>query len=382
MSDRSRTTPRAVAARVFALAAVGILAFGTSAAADDAPPTDEPTPETTVAPEPVVASSSAVSLTLFGAPLVIDINLDPGGNLVDVALNPTGDFTATKVKPNNVVFVNEVEGVSVKVKAKHGGEKIEARAADLADVSGASQWSGDVFENDQSTVVAFTVGAREDGSPDITDVGVTSPLEFTIGETEYKTGDGHDGDHASASVAIKFADSGQSRTLRIKVSLRTGDDHTSAKLSIGLSRIKGAEIPDGEAIGAHTWSGMLCDGTTATVNYTVAADGSITDVTATPEGAEIKSGDHGTKVRFATGESVQIKVRDNDGVLQVGVKDHIRCDAAAPSVGDTPIDPDADTGDDDGDHRGGGRHGGGSDRGDGRGDDGGRGNHRHDGGGD
>ena len=55
---------------------------------------------------------------------------------------------------------------------------------------------------------------------------------------------------------------------------------------------------------------MLCDGTNATINYTVAADGSITDVTATPEGAEILSGDHGVKVSFATGESVHINVRD------------------------------------------------------------------------
>jgi hypothetical protein len=374
MNDRSRTTTRATALKAAGLAFVGILAFGTNAAAGDEPAATEPTPETTVAPEPVVASSSSVSLTLFGAPLVVDINLDPGGNLVDVALNPTGDFTATKVKPNNVVFVNEAEGVSVKVKAKHGGEKIEARAADLADVSGANQWSGDVFENGQSSVVDFTVGARADGSPDITGVTVTSPLEFTVGDIEYKADDGHGGERASASVAIKFADSGQSRTLRIKVSLRSGDDHTSAKLSIGLSRIKGAEIPDGEAVGAHTWSGMLCDGTTATVSYTVVADGSIIDVTASPEGAEIKSGDHGTKVRFATGESVQIKVRDEDGVLQVGVKDRIHCDAAAPSVGETPIDEDADTGG--GDHRGGRRDGGG------RGDDGGRGHHRHDRGGD
>ncbi len=51
------------------------------------------------------------------------------------------------------------------------------------------------------------------------------------------------------------------------------------------------------------------------------------------------------KVRFATGERVRIKVRDNDGELQVGASDRIRCDAADPSV-NTPIDPDADTGDD------------------------------------
>jgi hypothetical protein len=377
MSDRSRITPRATALKVAGLAFVGILAFGTNAAAGDEPPATEPTPDTTLAPAPVVASSSSVSLMLLGAPLTIDISIDPGGNLVDVALNPlnpTDTFTATTVKPNNVVFVNEAEGVSVKVKAKHGGERIEARAADLTAVSGAGQWKGDVFENGQpAATVDFTVGARADGSPDITGVAVTSSVEFTIGDTEYNADD----ERASASVAIQFADSGQKRTLRFKVSVRTGEDHTSAKLTIGLSRIKGAEIPDGLAVGQHTWGGMLCDGTDASVTYTVGDDGSITDVTASPEGADIKSGHHGTMVRFATGEWVQIKVRDKDGVLQVGVKDRIRCDAPDPTV-NTPIDPDADTGD--GDSHDGNGHGwghgdGGGDQG---GDDGGRGHHRHD----
>ena len=119
---------------------------------------------------------------------MVDINLDPGGNLVDVSLNQPGDFTATTVKPNKVMFVNDVEGVSVKVKAKHGGERIEARAADLADVSGPGQWSGDIFDNGQETVVDFTVGARDDGSPDITGVTVTSPLEFVVGEVNYDIG--------------------------------------------------------------------------------------------------------------------------------------------------------------------------------------------------
>ena len=177
----------------------------------------------------------------------------------------------------------------------------------------------------------------------------------------------------------------------VSVSAGTKEDgsHSSAKLSIGLSRIKGAEIPDGETIGAHAWSGMLCDGTTATVNYTVTEDGTIVDVTASPEGAEIASGDHSAKVRFATGESVHVGVRDDDGQLRLGVDDQIHCDAADPLV-NTPIDVDADTGDDsdrgDRDHRSGDRRGDdgsdddGSRDGSKAGDDESRGNHRHDGG--
>jgi hypothetical protein len=333
------------------LAFAGILALGMGTAAGAESSTTEPTTATTAAPAPVVASSSSVSLTLFGAPLVVDIKLDPGGNLVDVALNQPGDFTATKVKPNKVVFVNEAQGVSVKVKAKHGGERVEARATDLADVSGANRWSGDVFENGQASVVNFTVGAATDGSPDITGVAVTSPFQFTVGTTEHKAGD----EHAFASVVVKFTNAGQSRTLRITVASRTGDDHTSAKLSIALSRLKGAAIPDGEAVGAHTWSGMLCNGTTATINYTVQADGSLSGVTASPDGATISAEGKSAKVRFATGERVSIKVRDKDGQLQVGVTNRIRCAAAKPTV-NTPVQPGADSGKGGHGHDGGGDH--------------------------
>ena len=64
-----------------------------------------------------------------------------------------------------------------------------------------------------------------------------------------------------------------SRTLTIKVKVDTddeGDDDTSAKLSISLGRIKGVAIDAAAAAGPHTWTGLLCDGSAATINYTVA----------------------------------------------------------------------------------------------------------------
>ena len=191
----------------------------------------------------------------------------------------------------------------MKVKAKHGGERIEARAADLADVSGPGQWSGDIFENGQPTIVDFTVGARRRRLAGHHGVSVTSPLEFVVGEVNYDAGDKHGGEHARASVVIRFSDSGQARTCRSRSSLRTSEEHTSAKLSIGLSRVKGAEIPDGPTVGAHSWSGMLCDGTNATINYTVAEDGSITDVSATPDGAEISSDNRSVEGPFRHGRA-------------------------------------------------------------------------------
>lgn len=150
-----------------------------------------------------------------------------------------------------------------------------------------AQWSGDIFESGETTTVDFTVSALGDGSPDITGVSVASPATFTIGETEYKAGDGDDS--ARASVSIDFESDGQTRALSIKVRVSTSDGEPTAKLSIGLGRLRGAETPEGASVGAHSWSGVLCDGTTATVNYTVLEDGTITGVTATPAADDIDS---------------------------------------------------------------------------------------------
>jgi hypothetical protein len=363
-----KTTPGSPAARIAALALTGALTLGAGAAtasADPGPPPSDSTPDTpdsTVAP--VVAATSSITLPLLGTGLVVDVATDPGGNLVDVALNQPTDFIATTLKPNKVSFVNEAGGVRIKVKAKRGGERVEARAAELGDVSGPGQWSGDVFDDGQSTTVDFTIGDRGDGTPDITGLSVSSPFTNEAGDVEYGGADRHGGVRASAAVAIRFSNAGQTRTLRIKVSTFAGGEHTSAKLSIGLSRIKGAEIPDGPAVGAHTWTGMLCDGTTATVDYTVTDDGSITDVVTTPDGATVESGRRGTTVRFATGEKITIRVRDRAGELEVGVKERIRCEPPEPAV-NTEVDPDADRGDHDG-------------WGDGRRDRRDRDHHRHD----
>ncbi len=345
--------------KIVAIAAValagGIATFGTGAGVSALSPADAVPSDPAVPVEPVVASTSQVSLPLLGAPLIVDINSDPGGNLVDVSLNPADGYTATKLKTNNVQFVNDAGTVKVRVKAKRGGLRIDARAASLAEVTGASGWTGDVFGTGETTSVTFTVGATAEGTPDISDVAVDSPITNVVGETTY--GGHDDSSESSASARVEFSAAGQTRVLTIRV--KVGDDHhrgddesadTSAKLSISLSKIKGRQIPEGEAVGSHTWSGMLCDGTTATLTYNVAADGAVTDVVANPGTAEVSYRDHSAKVKFAGGERVDISTKTGDSGLTVGAKAKIRCAAAAPDV-NTPIDPQA-TADGEGDHRG------------------------------
>lgn len=286
---------------------------------------------------PQVVSNSTFTLNLLGAPLIIDVTTDPGGNLVDVALNPPtppADVTAT-VKPNKVVFVNTDGTMKIKVSAKHGGQSVTARAATLLDVSGAGSWGGDVFGTGEATMVNYTVGALTDGSPDVTIDSVTSPLANVIGATVYHPADG-DGHGAKASASVEFASLGQSRSFKVEVSMHDDDDGaTTAELRVSLSRVRGAQTASGEAVGPHTWTGTLCDSTTATFDYSVAADGSVI-VGTLPAGAISTTDEHGTSVRFATGERVQIKVKNDNGTITVGAKVSVHCKASAPTV-NTPV---------------------------------------------
>jgi hypothetical protein len=325
------------------LAGVGVVQ------ADDAPPPD--------APPPVAAATSNFTLPLFGTPLLIDVTTDAGGGLLEIALNPSDAYTATKVKPNHVGFVNTDGTVKVRVSAKHGGERISLRAGEPTDLTGPGSWSGDVFGTGQTTTVDFTTGIAGDGGPDITLVTVSSAVESTVGATEYSTheddddDDGHESEQ-SASATVTFTEAGQTRTLKIRFTVETEDGVTRSSLKIGLSRIRGQQIADGPAVGPHTWSGMLCAGP-ATVTYTVADDGTISDVVPSPD-ASVSNGEHGVSVEFSRGERIRISVKGDAPDLVVGVSSKIRCDKTDPKV-NTTVDPAADDhhdGDDDhdGDH--------------------------------
>lgn len=304
---------------------------GTAAHADDG---DETTDDTTdeVAEPPAAVGSSSVTLPLFGAPLTVDVTTDAGGGLVEVALNPADEVTATGVKPNRVRFVNEDGTASVRVSAKRGGERVGVTAGTLDDVSGPGAWSGDVFGDGSTTSVAFTVGADGDGAPTISGVTVETTSTFEIGDVESTQSD--DGARTGSRVVIEFAQSGQTRRLTIAVGVRTGDDAASS-VRIKLSRLRGRQIVDGDVTGAHSWAGVLCDGSPASVSYVVDDEGAITDVVASPD-AEVTDGRR-TKVAFSQREIVVIAVTDRDGAPTLTATPRIRCDRTDPVV-NTEVD--------------------------------------------
>ena len=329
--------------KVFTTGACVLAAFvvgGGIAAADDT---------TVPPPPPAAAAESTFTLPLLGSPLIVDVTTDAGGGLVDVSLNQAGEFTVTQVKPNRVRFVNTDGTISVKVSAKHGGARVEARAGQLSEIIGAGEWSGDVFETGDPTTVKFTVSAGADGGPDITGVSVTSPVGFVIGDTVRETEDDDDEIEQSASVTIEFSQNGQTRSLRIKATLETEDGETQAKLSIRLSRLQGLQLADGPAAGPHTWTGQLCDGTIASVTYVVSIDGQVSDVASSVLAEVDVDGNH-AKIRFSDDERISIKVSGEGGSMTVGVSKKIRCDRVDPTVNGSVVPTTIDDDDDDSDH--------------------------------
>lgn len=310
------------------MAGIGV---GTATAADSSTTTPDSS-TSTPAPLPDVASTTT-TLPLFGAPLTVELTSGPGGALTSVALNPADGYTASTVKPNKVVFVNEDGSAKVIVNNRHGGQRVEARAGSFEDIVGPGSWSGDVFGTGAVTNVSFEIVAT-DGVPDITNVNVSGEAaEVGTVEQDFHNGGNH------AKLRIRFTNGTQTRTLTIKV-LADPDGPRPAMVKITLSRVKGTSLPAAEVAGPQAWSGVLCDGTTAQIAYNVAEDGSVSDVTVSPEPEKLSSEGNRIRVRFSGGERVTIKVRAKNGELKISVDEKIRCDAPPPEV-NTEIDPDA-----------------------------------------
>lgn len=327
--------------------------------------------QTASAADPV---PTTVTLPLFGAPLTIGITTGPGGTLTDVTIDPADGNVAISARPHKVVFEsanfldpNGAPG-KVTVKSKHGGQSVTARAGSLADFIDATGggWSGDLFGDGVTSTVAFTIADFGDGTPDITDVSATG-ADSVVGDVKRSTDDDDDETSSSARVSVKFTNEAgdQSRSVTISVKVETDEDgNTSAKLSISLSNVKGVAVDATVAAGPHTWSGVLCDNTAATIAYTVALDGSVSDVVATPDTADVRTDGSKIDVRFSNDERVRIRVREDDGLIKISVDERIRCrDAADPTVNGSVVPTTVDD-DDEGDANEGGHHGG-----QGRGDD-------------
>lgn len=311
--------------------------------------------QTASAADPV---PTIVTLPLFGSPLEITITTGPGGALTDVSVDPATNTVADKLSPRKVVFESAKVGdptstAKVVVKSKKGGQSVSARAGSLADISGAGSWSGDLFGTGTATIVNFIIGTIN-GGPDITGV-TSSDATAAIGAVKYSSDDDDDESEQSAKVSINFTDpaSDQSRTLTIKVKVEEEDGETEAKLSISLSRLEGVAVLAADAAGPHTWTGLLCDGTTtATITYVVALDGSISDVVATPA-ADVRTDDNKIDARFSGDERVRIRVREDDGMITISVEERLRCDAEDPTTNvSTTVDDDDDDDDDENENRG------------------------------
>jgi hypothetical protein len=337
----------AVAAAVLGTVLIGGVVVQTASAADPVPTT--------------------VTLPLFGAPLTIGITTGPGGTLTDVSVDPADNTVATTLRPHKVVFhsansADATDIAKVVVKSKHGGQSVSARAGTLADVSGPGMWSGDLFGDGTASTVAFTIGAAADGSPDISGI-TTTGAAAVVGDVKHSTSDDHDESGMSARVSVKFtnATGDQSRSVSIRVSVHTDEDgDTSAKLSVSLGGLKGVAVDAAVAAGPHTWTGLLCDNSTASITYDVAADGSVSNVVATPATADVKTEGGKIDVRFSHDERVRIRVREDGGLIKISVDERIRCrDAADPTTNaatTVPGDNNDDNNDDNG-HHGDGHHG-------------------------
>lgn len=322
--------------------------------------------QTASAADPV---PTTVTLPLFGAPLTIGITTGPGGALTEVTVDPADGNVATSARPHKVVFesANLLDPTGspakVTVRSKHGGQSVSARAGSLNDFMGKpGGWSGDLFGDGTASTVTFMIGATADGSPDITAI-TTTGADAMVGDVQHSTGDDDDDETSmSARVSVTFTSAAgdQSRTVSISVKVETDEDgETSAKLSISLGNLKGVAIDAAAAAGPHTWSGVLCDNTAATIAYMVAEDGSVSDVVVTPDTADVRTGDSKIDVRFSHDERVRIRVREDGGLITISVDERIRCrDAADPTFNGSVVSSgeDDDDDDDDGGHHGGGGH--------------------------
>ena len=295
---------------------------------------------------PKVAGASSFTLNLLGAPITVGVTTGVDGSLTNVDVDPAV-LVATAARINKVSFTNSAGTMSVSVRANHGGQSLTVRAATLAElVSTDSGWKGDVFGNDVESSVTFDV-VDNAGSPELANVlctpgaGITCSLPVT---TSGHDDDDDDGSSVSSSVTFT-SEAGATRTLRIRVGMHTDDGNTQAVVRISLSRITEAAIT---GVGPHTWTGVLCDGTPATINYEVAEGGAIT---VTPDAAFTVKGHErdGVKVMFASGEQVRISARGTGLTAQVRLEVRLRCEKSLPTINSIAPDPSIVSGDDDGD---------------------------------
>jgi hypothetical protein len=362
--NRTKLTAGFFASAVVLLAGIGV---GTASAA----------PKPAVDPQ----APTIITLPFLTTPVTLTVTTGPGGNIVSADLDTPDSFAVGQKTANKVNFVSTDGALQVSVKSKGNEQRVTARAGELATLVGTGTWSGDVFGDAGVSTVDYTVGDDGSGNPTLSDVVATPAAGITAeaSEPEMKVGD----ESSSARVNVVFTKDGQSRTLSIKVSVHTpesdddDDDEGGASLRISLGKLRGVPVDAALAAGPKTWTGALCDGTTtATVEYTVNEDGTLTLTSVDPADARVQEDSNKLDIRFSDNERVRISSKLADGQITVSIREKIRCrDAADATTNVTNTipsdDEDDDHGDDHGDHHGGdddGDHHGGDDH-DGGGED-------------
>jgi hypothetical protein len=270
------------------------------------------------------------TIPLLGSPLRVALTLDVVGNVSNVDLDPVGTFAATSVGPHAVSFANADGTTQVKIKARGNRMSMKASSASLNDLVGKGTWSADVFGTSQTTEVAYTIGVAGDGSPTLAIDSVCAPTGVVVDQQAVETKANDHG--SSASARIDFSQDGFVKKLSIRVSLRNDGDrpaNVSFELS-GKDRQKLSGTLD-ELLGAHAWTGVACDGSPATVRFTVNADGTVSFVGATPT-ATVQVDEDGFKARF-DGAHAAVRVslsKKEDGTWSLKVE------AATDQCADTP----------------------------------------------
>ena len=304
-----------------------------------------------------IADTGGMHLVLLGSTVEVDVTLDEFGNIDSVAVTG-GGLTETSTGDHKVRFSTADGATKVDVKAKKDKLSASMRSATLGDLVGDHVWTAEVFP-DATATVPFSIAEDGTGNPVLSlgDVALTGANSGDVEVTVRGPFQEIDDDEAEAKATVVFAWNGFTKTLRIQVEVEDDDDDDDdhgAKLKVELrgkdrQMIGAASLAD--LVGLYTWTGLLCDGTSVTVDYQVGGDGTVTPGAVGGVGADrydIKTYEHGFRVSFDNEDArLNVKLKEKDDStwqLKVDSKTTERC-----GYGD-------DEDDHEGDHSGDDRH--------------------------
>lgn len=265
-----------------------------------------------------IAQTGGMTLPILGASLTVEIKLDAVGHISEVNLTPAGTLTETRSSDHRVSFANEDGTVKVDITARGHKLSLKARTGSLDDLVGSHVWSSAVFGPGTESSVPYTIG-KDGTKPTLKIDAPTVPGGVTATVSPIKTS----GNNVSGRVT--FESDGYVKTLSIWVHVDQGGGKAMLKIVLSgkdKQRLSGSLA---ELAGDRTWTAHLCDGSAATVNYRVNADGTVAFVSAVPATVSVKEKDKGftatfdgTKVRVsvslkAKGGSYELKVDGKSG---------------------------------------------------------------------